>query len=120
LQLLGGIWISQTIPSVIVGLYTRWLNPWALIIGWAAGLVSGFIHSSLRVRRFGTRFLGPPRGPEVAIAKFLRDALAGNEVGVPKLEAMAIDGAATSLPLIQSGNSSKYPSNAKLIKGRVQ
>src|ERR1700745_4337422 len=30
-----------------------------------------------------------PRGPEVAIAKFLRDALAGNEMGVPKLEAMA-------------------------------
>ena len=41
LQLLGGIWISQTIPSVIVGLYTRWFNPWALIIGWGAGLVSG-------------------------------------------------------------------------------
>ena len=41
LQLLGGIWISQTIPSVIVGLYIRWLNPWALIIGWAAGLISG-------------------------------------------------------------------------------
>ena len=29
----------------------------------------------------------PPRGP--AIAEFLRDALAGNEVDVPKLEAMA-------------------------------
>jgi SSS family solute:Na+ symporter len=41
LQLLGGIWISQTIPTVIVGLYTRLFNPWALIIGWAAGLVSG-------------------------------------------------------------------------------
>jgi len=41
LQLLGGIWISQTIPSVIVGLYTRWFNPWALIVGWGAGLVSG-------------------------------------------------------------------------------
>jgi SSS family solute:Na+ symporter len=41
LQLLGGIWISQTIPAVILGLYTRWLNPWALIIGWAAGLISG-------------------------------------------------------------------------------
>ena len=27
--------------AVIVGLYTRWLNPWALIIGWAGGLVSG-------------------------------------------------------------------------------
>src|ERR1019366_5433312 len=22
-------------------LYTRWLNPWALIIGWAAGLIAG-------------------------------------------------------------------------------
>jgi SSS family solute:Na+ symporter len=41
LQLLGGIWISQTIPAVIVGLYTRWFNPWALIIGWAAGLIAG-------------------------------------------------------------------------------
>jgi SSS family solute:Na+ symporter len=41
LQLLGGIWISQTIPAVIVGLYTRWLNPWALLAGWAAGLICG-------------------------------------------------------------------------------
>jgi SSS family solute:Na+ symporter len=41
LQLLGGIWISQTIPSVIVGLYTRWLNPWALLVGWAVGLSVG-------------------------------------------------------------------------------
>ena len=41
LQLLGGIWISQTIPAVIVGLYTRWLNPWALLVGWAAGLFVG-------------------------------------------------------------------------------
>ncbi|MEA2905308.1 MAG: solute:Na+ symporter, family [Alphaproteobacteria bacterium] len=41
LQLLGGIWISQTIPAVIVGLYTRWFHPWALLIGWAAGLLTG-------------------------------------------------------------------------------
>jgi solute:Na+ symporter, SSS family len=41
LQLLGGVWISQTIPAVILGLYTRWFNPWALIAGWAAGLVTG-------------------------------------------------------------------------------
>jgi SSS family solute:Na+ symporter len=39
LQLLGGIWISQTIPAVIVGLYTRWFNPWALLAGWACGHV---------------------------------------------------------------------------------
>ncbi len=37
LQLLGGIWIIQTLPAVMIGLYTRWLNPWALLIGWAAG-----------------------------------------------------------------------------------
>lgn len=41
LQLLGGIWISQTIPAVIFGLYTRWFNPWAMLIGWAAGLIAG-------------------------------------------------------------------------------
>jgi len=41
LQLLGGVWISQTIPAVILGLYTRWFNPWALIAGWLVGLVTG-------------------------------------------------------------------------------
>src|SRR5258705_2866532 len=41
LQLLGGIWISQTIPAVIIGLYTRWLNPRALLIGWVIGLLIG-------------------------------------------------------------------------------
>ena len=41
LQLLGGIWISQTIPAVIFGLYTRWFNPWALLVGWATGLIVG-------------------------------------------------------------------------------
>ncbi len=29
LQLLGGVWIIQTLPSVILGLYTRMLNGWA-------------------------------------------------------------------------------------------
>jgi solute:Na+ symporter, SSS family len=37
LQLLGGILIIQTLPAVLIGLYTRWLNSWALLIGWAAG-----------------------------------------------------------------------------------
>ena len=38
LQLLGGILIIQTLPAVLLGLYTRRLNPWALLIGWAAGI----------------------------------------------------------------------------------
>ena len=41
LQLLGGIWIIQTLPAVLLGLYTRWLNPWALLVGWGAGIASG-------------------------------------------------------------------------------
>lgn len=41
LQLLGGIWIIQTLPAVMLGVYTRWFNEWALLIGWAAGIVAG-------------------------------------------------------------------------------
>ena len=41
LQLLGGVWIIQTLPSVILGLYTRMLNGWALLIGWAVGFGLG-------------------------------------------------------------------------------
>jgi SSS family solute:Na+ symporter len=41
LQLLGGIWIIQTLPAVMLGVYTRWFNDWALLIGWAAGTFAG-------------------------------------------------------------------------------
>jgi len=41
LQLLGGIWIIQTLPSVMLGVYTRWFNDWALLLGWAAGIFAG-------------------------------------------------------------------------------
>jgi SSS family solute:Na+ symporter len=41
LQLLGGIWTIQTLPAVLLGAYTRWFNPWALLLGWLAGTVAG-------------------------------------------------------------------------------
>lgn len=41
LQLLGGIWIIQTLPAVMLGAYTRWFNDWALLLGWAAGIIAG-------------------------------------------------------------------------------
>jgi SSS family solute:Na+ symporter len=47
LQLLGGIIIIQTFPAVILGLYTRWLDPWALLIGWAAGTGVGIWMAAL-------------------------------------------------------------------------
>ena len=40
-QLLGGIWIIQTLPAIFLGLYTRWTNRWAMLIGWAAGMAAG-------------------------------------------------------------------------------
>jgi solute:Na+ symporter, SSS family len=41
LQLLGGIWIIQTLPAVMFGVFTRWFNSWALLIGWAVGTYVG-------------------------------------------------------------------------------
>jgi SSS family solute:Na+ symporter len=41
LQLLGGILIIQTLPAVMLGVYTRWFNDWALLIGWAVGTLAG-------------------------------------------------------------------------------
>jgi SSS family solute:Na+ symporter len=41
LQLLGGIWIIQTLPAVMLGAYTRWFNSWALLAGWAVGTLVG-------------------------------------------------------------------------------
>lgn len=43
MQLLGGIWILQTFPAVVAGLYTRWFDRWALLIGWAAGILFGTV-----------------------------------------------------------------------------
>jgi SSS family solute:Na+ symporter len=41
LQLLGGIWILQTFPAVVISLFTRWFHRFALIGGWAAGMAYG-------------------------------------------------------------------------------
>jgi solute:Na+ symporter, SSS family len=42
-QLLGGIWILQTLPAVVFGLYTRWFHRWALLAGWAVAMVYGTV-----------------------------------------------------------------------------
>ncbi|MCW2774905.1 MAG: Na+/solute symporter [Nocardioides sp.] len=41
LQLLGGVWILQTMPAIVIGLYTRWMHRWALMAGWAVGMLYG-------------------------------------------------------------------------------
>jgi solute:Na+ symporter, SSS family len=41
LQLLGGVWMVQIFPAIILGLYTRWFSGAALLIGWAVGMIVG-------------------------------------------------------------------------------
>jgi SSS family solute:Na+ symporter len=43
MQLLGGVWILQTFLAIVAGLYTRWLHRWALLAGWAVGMVYGTV-----------------------------------------------------------------------------
>ncbi|MFZ5578339.1 MAG: monocarboxylate uptake permease MctP [Pseudomonadota bacterium] len=47
LQLLGGILILQTLPAIVSGIYTRWFDAKALLLGWAVGLVWGIWAASL-------------------------------------------------------------------------
>ncbi|WP_337266212.1 monocarboxylate uptake permease MctP [Oryzifoliimicrobium ureilyticus] len=41
LQLLGGIWILQTLPALVFGLYTKRFAAPALLAGWAVGFFGG-------------------------------------------------------------------------------
>ena len=56
-QLLGGIWILQTFPAIVLGLYTRWFHRWALLAGWAVGMIYGTVvayqQSSPITKHFG-------------------------------------------------------------------
>jgi SSS family solute:Na+ symporter len=38
LQLFAGGWILQTLPTLVFGMYTRWLHRRALLAGWLAGM----------------------------------------------------------------------------------
>ncbi len=67
LQLLGGIWILQTLPAIVIGLYTRWLHRYALLTGWLAGMVYGTWTAYLQpsatdpsVTHFGSPVALPP------------------------------------------------------------
>lgn len=41
LQLLGGIWILQTLPALVFGLYTKWFRAPSLLAGWFVGFFGG-------------------------------------------------------------------------------
>ncbi|MBH0119258.1 sodium:solute symporter [Rhodococcus sp. CX] len=63
-QLLGGIWILQTIPAVLLGLFTeRFADKRALLVGWAVGIVYGTVAaynvSSPKAEHFGGSTASP-------------------------------------------------------------
>ena len=61
LQLLGGIWIIQTLPAIILGLYTRALDHRALLLGWLAGIGFGTwvaYENSFKNANFSLEILG--------------------------------------------------------------
>jgi SSS family solute:Na+ symporter len=39
--LLGGLWILQTFPALVFGLFTRWFRGEGLLLGWAVGILWG-------------------------------------------------------------------------------
>src|SRR5258706_7803152 len=41
LQLLGGVWILQTLPSLVFGLFFGWFRAPALLLGWVVGFAGG-------------------------------------------------------------------------------
>jgi solute:Na+ symporter, SSS family len=41
LQLLGGIWILQTLPALVFGLFTNWFRAPGLLAGWFVGFFGG-------------------------------------------------------------------------------
>jgi SSS family solute:Na+ symporter len=43
LQLIGGVIILQTLPALVLGLWRTFAHRWALLAGWAAGLLAGLV-----------------------------------------------------------------------------
>jgi SSS family solute:Na+ symporter len=64
-QLLGGALMLQIFPAFVLGLWTRWFHPQALLAGWACGLIAscamayaaGF-SSNFALHVFGTTLTG--------------------------------------------------------------
>lgn len=83
-QLLGGIWILQTFVAIVGGLFTRWFHRWALLAGWAVGMLYGTFTAYQQVnpvtgKHFGSSvaeipFTGGQTG-YIAVTAFVLNAL---------------------------------------------
>jgi SSS family solute:Na+ symporter len=62
-QLLGGIWMLQTFPTIVFGLFTRWFHRWALLAGWAVAMVYGTVQAYDVVNPVTHKHFGGPTAP---------------------------------------------------------
>ncbi len=62
-QLLGGVWILQTFPAIVFGLYTRWFHRWALLAGWAVAMVYGTVKAYQQLNPVTGKPFGSSVGP---------------------------------------------------------
>ena len=68
LQLIGGVVIVQTLPAIVIGLYSRAAHAWGLLAGWAVGLASGLYMLYDTAERGDGQ--GPLRRPAYALSNF--------------------------------------------------
>jgi SSS family solute:Na+ symporter len=105
LQLLGGVWILQTFPAIVAGLYTRWFHRWALLGGWAASMIYGtwvaYDSPSPTQAHFGSSvhvFPGTHTGVYIAVTAFILNVLVA-VVGTVVLRALRVpDGVDSTRP----------------------
>ncbi|HEY1856760.1 monocarboxylate uptake permease MctP [Acidocella sp.] len=93
LQLLGGMWIIQTFPAIAFSVFTRFFNGWALLVGWAVGIVSAtwlvaLNHFAGAIWAF--HVFGVTLPSYIALATVLVNALVAAVLSLP-LNAMASD-----------------------------
>jgi solute:Na+ symporter, SSS family len=62
-QLLGGVWILQTFPAIVFGLYTRWFHRWALLAGWGVAMVYGTVTAYQQINPATGKHFGSSVGP---------------------------------------------------------
>jgi SSS family solute:Na+ symporter len=113
LQLLGGVWILQTLPSVALGLYGR-LHRFALLAGWLVGMAVGTamaIDQSFKSSVYAVNVLGVHINAYEALF-----ALAANLVvavlGTWLLRALRVpDGADETLPedFVEEAEAERHP-----------
>ncbi|CAB3809783.1 Monocarboxylate transport permease protein [Paraburkholderia ultramafica] len=74
LQLLGGVWITQTLPAIVLGLFVPAIRARSLLAGWAAGLAAGtwmMAENGFKSAAFTLHFAGVAMPAYVAVIALL-------------------------------------------------